>query len=176
MGDTIDGTVSTVTTVTDSENEVTDFSAMVATTGIYKVTYTAKNSVGLWNNGTNTDGEDVGCRGTANHYIHTIHVLDTLKPVITLDVNGEQVKGHGGEESSGPNPTAPLDVDPNSDTYGQSGNLFTNPIEGAEALMAEKTTGKYNGWVLGAVASAVTGLALLGFSQRKTTVATSVPV
>jgi len=178
--DTIDGTVSTVTTVTDSENAVTDFSAMVATTGTYKVTYTAKNSVGLWNNGLNTDGEDVGCRGTANHYIRTIHVLDTLKPVITLDVNGEQVKGHGGEASpggpAGENPTAPLDVDPNSDTYGQSGNAFTNPIEGAEALMAEKTTGQYNGWVLGAVASAVTGLALLGFSQRKTTVATSVPV
>merc|ERR1712100_588935 len=112
--DTIDGTVSTVTTVTDSSNAVTDFSAMVATTGTYKVTYTAKNSVGLWNDGTNTDGEDVGCRGTANHYIRTIHVLDTLKPVITLDVNGEQVKGHGGEASPGENPTAPLDVDPNS--------------------------------------------------------------
>jgi hypothetical protein len=172
--DTIDGTVSTVTTVTDSEDAVTDFSAMVATTGTYKVTYTAKNSVGLWNDGTNTAGEDVGCRGTANHYIRTIHVLDTLKPVITLDVNGEQVKGHGGEESSGD--TRPLDVDPTSATYGQSGDLFTNPIEGAEALMAEKTSRGANAWVLGAVASAVTGLALLGFSQRKTTVATSVPV
>merc|ERR1712167_313072 len=37
--DTIDGTVSTVTTVKDAENAVTDFSAMVATTGTYKVTY-----------------------------------------------------------------------------------------------------------------------------------------
>jgi len=42
-------------------------------------------------------------------------------------------------------------------------------------FMAEETTSSVNGWVIGAIASAVTGLALLGFSQRKATV-TSVPV
>jgi hypothetical protein len=45
-----------------------------------------------------------------------------------------------------------------------------------DSLMAEATT-TVNGWMMGALASAVTGLALLGFSLRKpTTVLTSVPV
>merc|ERR1711968_224748 len=43
-------------------------------------------------------------------------------------------------------------------------------------LMAEETTSSVNGWVLGAIASAVAGLALLGYSTRRTAVATSVPV
>merc|ERR1711901_9854 len=45
-------------------------------------------------------------------------------------------------------------------------------------LMAEETTSSVNGWVLGAIASAVAGLALLGYSLRKQAqpVATSVPV
>ena len=45
-------------------------------------------------------------------------------------------------------------------------------------LMAEETTSSVNGWVLGAIASAVSGLALLGYSLRKQAqpVATSVPV
>ena len=45
--------------------------------------------------------------------------------------------------------------------------------------MAEETaTTSVNGWVMGAVASAVSGLALLGYSLRKQAqpVATSVPV
>jgi len=42
-------------------------------------------------------------------------------------------------------------------------------------FMSETQT-SVNGWIIGAVASAVTGVALLGFSMRKTTVATSVPV
>jgi len=42
--------------------------------------------------------------------------------------------------------------------------------------MAEQSeSASVNGWVIGAVASAVTGLALLGFSSRKTVV-TTVPV
>jgi hypothetical protein len=44
-------------------------------------------------------------------------------------------------------------------------------------LMAESTTSTVNGWVIGAVASAVSGVALLGYAAtRKATVATSVPV
>merc|ERR1711912_128594 len=43
-------------------------------------------------------------------------------------------------------------------------------------LMAESTS-TVNGWVIGAVASAVSGVALLGYAAtRKTAVATSVPV
>jgi hypothetical protein len=44
----------------------------------------------------------------------------------------------------------------------------------ATALMAESTSSSVNGWVIGSVASAVTGLALLGLSTRRA--ATSVPV
>lgn len=44
-------------------------------------------------------------------------------------------------------------------------------------LMAESTTSTVNGWVIGAVASAVSGVALLGYAAtRKAAVATSVPV
>ena len=43
--------------------------------------------------------------------------------------------------------------------------------------MAEETTSSVNGWIVGALASAVTGLALLGYSLRKSdNVVTSVPV
>jgi len=42
-------------------------------------------------------------------------------------------------------------------------------------MMAETTEASTNGWIIGAAASAVTGLALLGFSTRKQAV-TSVPV
>lgn len=36
--------------------------------------------------------------------------------------------------------------------------------------MAETASSSVNGWIIGSVASAVTGLALLGFSARKTEV------
>jgi hypothetical protein len=45
------------------------------------------------------------------------------------------------------------------------------------SMMAESTTSTVNGWVIGAIASAVSGVALLGYAAtRKATVATSVPV
>merc|ERR1712167_426677 len=47
---------------------------------------------------------------------------------------------------------------------------------GWPTLMAEESTSSVNGWVVGAIASAVAGLALLGYSTRRTAVATSVPV
>ena len=45
-------------------------------------------------------------------------------------------------------------------------------------MAEEPATTAVNGWVIGAVASAVSGLALLGYSLRKSAapVATSVPV
>merc|ERR1711881_561687 len=46
----------------------------------------------------------------------------------------------------------------------------------AGGWMAEESTSSVNGWVVGAIASAVAGLALLGYSTRRTAVATSVPV
>merc|ERR1712127_1029426 len=88
----------------------------------------------------------------------TIKVQDTLKPVISLHFNKKMIHKSGAG---------------NRGTNGQF-----NPAHGAAAnpyFMAESAT-SVNGWVIGAIASAVTGVALLGFSARKSTVATSVPV
>lgn len=84
----------------------------------------------------------------------TVIVKDTLPPVITLTLNQKLIhksasdqKGIGGED-----------------------NTAADHI----SFMAESTT-SVNGWVVGAVASAVAGVALLGFSRRQAAV-TSVPV
>merc|ERR1711881_350910 len=81
----------------------------------------------------------------AKKYTRTVVVIDTLKPVISLTYNGKKVTS-GNHVDTGVNAQA-------------------NPFK----LMAETaTTSSVNGWVVGAAASAVTGLALLGYSMRKT--------
>jgi hypothetical protein len=185
--DIIDGTVKT-----HVRNPVN-----VQVTGKYVITYRAVNSVGLWNDGKNTDGtaDGTGCRGTAISYTRTVVVSDTLKPVIKLTYEGEGTIAWGaakhGDNSVSTN--AGAHVNPfgakgeHSGLHGQEttdaefadatfhGTAGFNKA-GHETYMAEEQTSSVNGWVLGAIASAVTGLALLGYSQRKTTVATSVPV
>merc|ERR1712080_588177 len=106
-----------------------------------------------------------GCRGTAINYFRTVKVSDTLKPVIkltyatTADTTDTIAWGGNG---------------PKSTNAGTRDNPFNNGVHDgtpqAQSLMAEEQTSSVNGWVLGAIASAVTGLALLGYSQRKTTV------
>jgi hypothetical protein len=185
--DIIDGTVKT-----HVRNPVN-----VQVTGKYVITYRAVNSVGLWNDGKNADGtaDGTGCRGTAISYTRTVVVSDTLKPVIKLTYEGEGTIAWGaakhGDNSVSTN--AGAHVNPfgakgeHSGLHGQEtteaefadatfhGTAGFNKA-GHETYMAEEQTSSVNGWVLGAIASAVTGLALLGYSQRKTTVATSVPV
>jgi len=154
--DIIDGRVDTITT-----GDTVD----VQTTGVYTVTYRAQNSVGLYNDGKPATGpatDTSGCRGTAVSYTRPVTVKDTLKPVIHLSYASE---GHIAWGSAGPKANTVAQFQGTDDTH--SGNGF---------MAEEASTSSVNGWVLGAVASAVTGLALLGFSQRKTTVATSVPV
>merc|ERR1711924_455686 len=79
--DIIDGTVTAETVG----------SVDVGKTGKYVLTYRAKNSVGLWNDGLAADGEaaGAGCRGTAINYFRTVTISDTLKPVIKLTYDGE---------------------------------------------------------------------------------------
>merc|ERR1712100_268040 len=151
--DIIDGTVTAETVG----------SVDVGKTGKYVLTYRAKNSVGLWNDGLAADGATAGagCRGTAINYFRTVTISVTLKPVIKLTYDGET------------DPIAWSGKGPNSAAADTTGGAPANPYT---TLMAEEQTSSVNGWVLGAIASAVTGLALLGYSQRKTTVATSVPV
>ena len=171
--DIIDGTVQT-----HVKNPVT-----VETTGTYVVTYRAVNSVGLWNDGKAADGvtAGTGCRGTAINYFRTVKVSDTLKPVIKLTYETT--------EGAAPDTIAWSSNGAASTNAGSHANPFSDGVHdgtakasgmtnaaGHVAYMAEEQTSSVNGWVLGAIASAVTGLALLGYSQRKTTVATSVPV
>ena len=61
----------------------------------------------------------------------------------------------------------------------QNDGVTSTDNHATASLMAEESaTTAVNGWVIGAVASAVSGLALLGYSLRKSAapVATSVPV
>jgi hypothetical protein len=125
--------------------------------------------------------------------VRTVVVRDTLRPVISLHLGGagEDKKlihvsaaadrGLGNEA----NPagmdrdavTAPDGME--ESTYGNPhlhDNGHVNAAGGQHMFMAEESqASSTNGWIVGAAASAVTGLALLGYSQRKSTV-TTVPV
>merc|ERR1712188_174194 len=79
------------------------------------------------------------------------------------------------DPSSGAYPAGNLATLYPSWTHGANGQ-FKDPETHLPALMAEESTSSVNGWVVGAIASAVAGLALLGYSTRRTAVATSVPV
>merc|ERR1711871_39587 len=189
--------------------------------GTYYITYRAKNTVGLYNDGEN-------CRGGAQEYVRKVTVKDTLRPVITLkydsssDGSGSETVAQGTFSAIGDTTTEDLSQTDTlsdklypsvKDAVYESQNTFddtwtgkgycaakadaVNPntckflavaqcTENAEncewkavaehGLMAEESTSSVNGWVMGAIASAVAGLALLGYSTRRTAVATSVPV
>jgi hypothetical protein len=173
--DVIDGQVTTQCSagavITDAFSAVTDCSTIVniELTGNYNIRYRAQNTVGLWNDGAS-------CRGGANEYYRLVKVQDTLRPVITLKYKNVVV-AKGTHDTTGVGETT------NTANYEAPGTASdTNPSEKyadpgtAHSLMAEETTSSVNGWVLGAIASAVAGLALLGYSTRRTAVATSVPV
>merc|ERR1719213_1101159 len=70
------------TSAAGSNNLITDAAVQGTTNsgaqiGTYYITYRAKNTVGLYNDGAN-------CRGGAIEYIRKVEVKDTLRPVITL--------------------------------------------------------------------------------------------
>jgi len=118
----------------------------------------------------------------------TVVVKDTLPPVITLHlkdklvhvggsdkVDGNWVPHNIGIDGSAPtqwNPAAyPVDNQYNP-AAGYTPSTFGNPNM---SLMAETST-SVNGWIVGAVGSAVAGVALLSYSARKPAAVTSVPV
>lgn len=86
--------------------------------------------------------------------LRTVIVKDTLPPVITVTIGKKLI--HTSAFSQG-NP---------------AGNPKTNPFLAAKLM--EEQTSSVNGWIIGAVASAVTGVALLGMANRSSK--TSVPV
>jgi len=85
----------------------------------------------------------------------TVIVKDSLPPVITIHMNRKLVATKAKEANTGHK---------NTKAYG---NPFLKDF-----MMAETST---NGWLVGAVASTVAGVALLGYSSRKSEV-TTVPV
>jgi hypothetical protein len=87
----------------------------------------------------------------------TVIVKDTLPPVITIHMNRKLVATKSKKANTGHKATK---------SYG-------NPF--LRDFMMEETQTSVNGWIVGAVASAVAGVALLGYSSQKST-ATSVPV
>jgi len=114
----------------------------------------------------------------------TVVVKDTLPPVITLTLknklvhqsDGSQV-GIGHKMRSGVEDAAfPTQFNPAGSSKTEYATKNGVPASyknfGNPYLMAESSN--VNGWVIGAVASAVAGVALLGFSAKKT--ATTVPV
>lgn len=118
----------------------------------------------------------------------TVVVKDTLPPVISLTIGGftnddgetaqinhDQVNhvhgvGLGGDE----NPAVSVANDAFDDAaYEAPVNNFPlyedhDGFAPEAGYMAEATTASSNGWVIAGVASAVTGLALLSFSSRRT--------
>ena len=155
--DLIDGPVTGTTMAPVGPKEgasaITTEADMVETVGTYFITYWAINSVGL-----RSDGK---CRGTSNTYVRTVVIQDTLKPVIQIKYKGNEV-AKGGSEDKG--------------TNGEANPAYQGGKDAGHFMAEETATSTVNGWVIGAVASAVTGLALLGFSQRKATTPVSVPV
>jgi hypothetical protein len=125
----------------------------------------------------------------ASKVMRTVIVKDTLPPVITLHLKNKLVHtsaiGQQGQMTQNPanldmtNPAGYLKGAKASEgdryTYvpkGQTSRIaFGNPYM-KDNLMAESTS--TNGWLIGAVASAVAGVALLGFSRKSSV--TSVPV
>ena len=107
--------------------------------------------------------------------LRTITVKDTLPPVITLHNaadtvvaqggNGVSIHSHAGVEHNGLNTASDLST---KLEMNPAHNQVTTPLtDGSNTnLMAESSS--VNGWLIAAVASAVTGVALLGFSSKRT--------
>jgi len=120
--------------------------------------------------------------GNAATKLHrTVVVKDTLPPVITLHLKNKLIHSPADFGKTGINHGMP-NKQWNPANYKRNANALPDakyePAAGYKGFgnpnfMAETAT--TNGWLIGAVASAVTGVALLGFSARKSTV-TSVPV
>jgi hypothetical protein len=123
----------------------------LAYTGTYYLTFSATDRAGNQNN--------CGNENTNGYYVRTVIVQDTLPPVITLKTHqdkylnkenvikhtGNDVYHHDGNKSPAQNPAY----------------LFPfNPF----SLMAEQRS--VNGWMVGALASFVAGVALISFSSK----------
>jgi hypothetical protein len=145
-----------------------------AETGKYIITYTVSDAEG----NSNTCGEECATHIHNNEEVEadlpcreakrTVIVKDNLPPVITLAQRRSLFDDEG-----------PDNVTASHAQYADANHLradFQGAVESAVSMMAETPSASTNGWVAGGVAAAVSGLALLGYSMRRTPAATSVPV
>jgi len=113
----------------------------------------------------------------------TVTVKDTLAPVVGLAVDPQHV-ANTQKAIKAQAAAAAAAAGTKHDSLGLSGTAqyshspHNEPTKGARWMAEEAATAPVNGWVIGAVASAVSGLALLGYAatRKATKVATSVPV
>jgi len=113
----------------------------VELTGEYIVTYRARNSVGLW-----SDGDK--CKGGAKQYKRTVRIVDTLKPVLQVEYQGVKVsKGVATDKAVHDKTDAGL-----------------NPANDHTFMVEERSNAAP--WMMGALASAIAGVALLASSKR----------
>jgi len=169
---------------------------LAAVTGKYLLQYATTDETGNLNYGAQLDDGATGKCSNAPTSFNTVAdfsryvtVVDTLRPVIKLKLAGvtnpvqvgtaaskvgsAYVKTNMGAE----NIDKQTGVDSNGATVAIT-DAHIAAMHASDKFMSEQTQTSVNGWVLGAIASAVSGLALLGYSLRKQTqpVATSVPV
>merc|ERR1711871_434527 len=171
---------------------------LASVTGTYMLQYATTDETGNLNYGAQlSEGTTGKCNNAATNYntvadfTRYVTVVDTLRPVIklTLTEGGQthnvQVGSAASKQSDGTySKTSMGATDISKQTGVESGadvaitDAHINALHASGKFMSEQTQTSVNGWVLGAIASAVSGLALLGYSLRKQTqpVATSVPV
>jgi hypothetical protein len=141
---------------TESEKRIKNKDRQV--TGYYTIDYNVKDDEG----------------NAAVTVTRTVVVKDTLPPVIVVS-HGDLSRPLGSGNQK-------YNVHPYDDPkYGPGYRMKGRNSAGYVALSEESTSQGVNGWVIGAIASAVTGLALLGYagySMKRTgyTAVTSVPV
>lgn len=170
--DELQETITPVATTYSDEALTSEFTTEISkTVGTYYIAYVATDSVGNSNAGANSckvKATDANGQPKAD-YTRKVVVKDTLVPVIKLSLGGSVIK----EGAASASTAADFDAsNPNPAVAG------TKHWLDASLMAEESSTTAVNGWVMGAVASAVSGLALLGYSLRRgaAPVATSVPV
>jgi hypothetical protein len=98
----------------------------------------------------------------------TVIVKDTLPPVITLHLDSSASTNagdliHTGDKLAATNTAADAATNPYlSSSYSPAAGVVSNTF----SLMAEQPTVSTDAWVVGAVASAVTGLALIAYGSK----------
>merc|ERR1712097_181351 len=112
----------------------------VEKTGDYTITYMAEDSEHNWN---------YNCSGTISYLVKHVKIVDSLKPVIALKLNDQVIhQGDSGDQS-------------------KVNAAITHDNPAKDHFMEEQETSSYPVSFVGAMAAAVSGLALLGYAATR---------